>query len=183
MIKTPPHLLIAGLSASTLIAVVSSPARAQSFDCAKATTAVEQMVCADTELSKLDEQMAHEFSDARRDVQLDVIGQAAWLRPGIPGGYMTRPNAKALTCDAAFSPYTDGMQSKVAQEVRRRQFERFAAMTPAERVALAMRLGEEGLASYMATHGVDRRTAVARITETHRVGRRHSRSAAGDSNR
>jgi hypothetical protein len=75
------------------------------------------------------------------------------------------------------------MQSEVMAEVRRRQFERFAAMTPGERVALAMRLGEEGLASYMATHGVDRLTALARIRETHRLGRRHSRSAAAHEHR
>lgn len=72
------------------------------------------------------------------------------------------------------------MPSKLASEVRRRQFERFAAMTPAERVGLAMRLGEEGLMSYMATHGVDRRTAIARIKETRRLGRRHSPCAGAD---
>jgi hypothetical protein len=52
--------------------------------------------------------------------------------------------------------------------------ERLAAMTPDERVVLAVRLGEEGLASYVETHGVDRRTAVARIKATRRLGRRPS---------
>jgi hypothetical protein len=75
------------------------------------------------------------------------------------------------------------MWSKVASEIRRRQFERFAAMTPAERVALAMRLGEEGLTSYMTAHGVDRRTAIARIKETHRMGRGLSRCAVDDEHR
>jgi hypothetical protein len=75
------------------------------------------------------------------------------------------------------------MQSKVAAEVRRRQSERCAAMTPEERVALAMRLGEEGLASYMAMHGVDRRAATAQIKETRRLGRRLSRSDLHDADR
>jgi len=53
-------------------------------------------------------------------------------------------------------------------------------MTPAERVALAMRLSEEGLASFMALHGVDRRAAIARIKATRRAGRRPSASADSD---
>jgi hypothetical protein len=53
-------------------------------------------------------------------------------------------------------------------------------MTPAERVALAERLREEGIAAYMASHAVDRSTAIARIKATHRLGRRHSSSDAAD---
>ena len=75
------------------------------------------------------------------------------------------------------------MRSEAAADVRQRQFERYAAMTPDERVALALRLGEEGLATYMATHGVDRRTAVARVRVTHRVGRRPSASDRDDGDR
>ena len=75
------------------------------------------------------------------------------------------------------------MRSQAAADARQRQFERYAAMTPDERVALALRLGEEGLAAYMATHGVDRRTAVARIRVTHRVGRRPSASDGDDGDR
>jgi hypothetical protein len=44
------------------------------------------------------------------------------------------------------------MRSAVAHALSQEQRERLAAMTPAERVALAVRLGEEGIASYMATH-------------------------------
>jgi hypothetical protein len=69
------------------------------------------------------------------------------------------------------------MRSQVAEEHRRAQLARFAAMTPEERVTLAIRLGEEGIAAYMETHGVDRRTAVARIKRTQRIGRRPSPSA------
>jgi hypothetical protein len=46
--------------------------------------------------------------------------------------------------------------------------------------ARAVRLREEGIASYMATHGLDRRTAIARVRATRRVGRRPSASANAD---
>ncbi len=72
------------------------------------------------------------------------------------------------------------MRSKVAEANRRARFERFAAMTPDQRVALAMRLGEQGIASYMDTHGVDRPTAIARIKRTRRHGRRPSPAADAD---
>ena len=74
------------------------------------------------------------------------------------------------------------MRSNVARDVSRRREERHAALTPAERVALAMRLGEAGLASFMATLGVDRDTARARIAATRRAGRRHS-STSNTSNK
>jgi hypothetical protein len=72
------------------------------------------------------------------------------------------------------------MRSKVAEENRRALFARFAAMTPDERVALARRLGEQGIAAYMETHGVDRHTAIARIKSTRRLGRRPSSAADAD---
>jgi hypothetical protein len=53
-------------------------------------------------------------------------------------------------------------------------------MTPAERVALAGRLGEEGLATYVATQDVDRQTARARIKAARRLGRRRSACADAD---
>lgn len=72
------------------------------------------------------------------------------------------------------------MRSAVAHAVSQEQRERLKAMTPAERVAVAVRLGEEGLASYMATHGIDRHTAIIRIRATRRLGRRPSASADAD---
>jgi hypothetical protein len=72
------------------------------------------------------------------------------------------------------------MCSAVAHAVSEEQREQLAAMTPAERVALVVRLSEEGLASYMATHGLDRQTAITRIRATRRVGRRPSASADAD---
>jgi hypothetical protein len=69
------------------------------------------------------------------------------------------------------------MMSKVAREQRLRQAQRLAALTPAERVVLAERLGRDGLASFMTTHGIDRTTAIRRIKATRRLGRRPSVSA------
>jgi hypothetical protein len=72
------------------------------------------------------------------------------------------------------------MRSAVAHAVSQEQRDELAAMTPAERVALVLRLSEAGLASYMATYGVDRRTAIDRIRATRRLGRRPSASADAD---
>jgi hypothetical protein len=72
------------------------------------------------------------------------------------------------------------MHSAVAHAVSQERREEWAAMTPADRVALAVRLGDQGVASYMATHGLDRHTAIARIRATRRLGRRRSASADAD---
>lgn len=72
------------------------------------------------------------------------------------------------------------MPSAVAHAVSQEQREQIAAMTPADRVALAVRLGEAGLAAYAAQHRVDRQTAVTRIRATRRLGRRPSASADAD---
>ena len=69
------------------------------------------------------------------------------------------------------------MTSRVAREIRGAQLTRFAAMTADERVALARQLGENDLRSYMINHGIDRQTAVARVKQAHRAGRRPSASA------
>lgn len=65
----------------------------------------------------------------------------------------------------------------MATDLARAQARRVAAMTPAERIALAERLGEESIALYMAAQNVDRRTAIARFEASRRFGRRPSRSA------
>jgi hypothetical protein len=69
------------------------------------------------------------------------------------------------------------MASTVAREQREQRASRLAALTPAERVALAEQLGRDGLASFMTTHGLDRATAIRRIKATRRLGRRPSASA------
>ncbi|HZM97378.1 MAG TPA: hypothetical protein VFB92_28355 [Vicinamibacterales bacterium] len=76
--------------------------------------------------------------------------------------------------------YTHVMHSRSASAIDRRRIDRLMAMTPDERIRLAERLGEEGLASYMDTHHVDRQTAVARIKATRRLGRRPSACAEPD---
>jgi hypothetical protein len=72
------------------------------------------------------------------------------------------------------------MHSASAADVTRRRIGRLSAMTPDERIALVERLREEGLASYMETHGVDRTAAVAQIKAARRLGRRRSASAEAD---
>jgi len=78
--ETIRRVLMAYLSAGAMLATISSPVAAQSFDCRKATTAVEKMICANGELSLLDEQLARAFTDARKSVAASAIGQVAWLR-------------------------------------------------------------------------------------------------------
>lgn len=51
------------------------PAQAASFDCAKAQSEVEKLICADAELSKLDEDLAAAYTKA-----LKVDGKAASVR-------------------------------------------------------------------------------------------------------
>lgn len=65
----------------------------------------------------------------------------------------------------------------VADELRREQFERFAKMTPAERVAMSERLGEEGLAAFMSANRLDLKSALAAIRRSRRAGRRPSACA------
>ena len=72
------------------------------------------------------------------------------------------------------------MRSRVAAAAADARSRRIARLTPAERIAMAMRLAEEGIAAYMTTHGVSRSAAIKRIKATHRLGRRVSASAAAD---
>ena len=72
------------------------------------------------------------------------------------------------------------MCSKVAADVSRKRHEQLAVMSPAERIALAERLGAEGILAFMTTHGVDRATAIRRIKATRRLGRRYSACGTAD---
>ena len=65
------------------LALWTATAQAASFDCAKAKTAIEKMICADTELSKLDEEMAAAYQKAlARTDDKDGLKkkQAKWLQ-------------------------------------------------------------------------------------------------------
>lgn len=67
------------------------------------------------------------------------------------------------------------MKSKLAERLKEEQRERFARMTPAERVALTERLGEEGLAELMSVNRLDRAAALTLIRRSRQLGRRYSR--------
>ena len=71
-------------------------------------------------------------------------------------------------------------KSRVAAVITSQRMARITAMTIEDRLLLLERMREQGLATYIALHGVDRRTAIARIKETHRLGRRRSVSASTD---
>lgn len=64
-----------------------------------------------------------------------------------------------------------GMRSKLAEQLQQEQRERYARMTPDERLALSERLGQEALADYMSAHGVDRATALQVFRKSRRAGR------------
>ena len=72
------------------------------------------------------------------------------------------------------------MRSRSAAAIAEARATRLAAMTPDARVRLAIRLSEDGLASFMAAHRLDRRSAIARIKATRQIGRRPSVSADVD---
>ena len=58
-------------------------AQAASFDCGKANTKVEKLICGDAELSKLDDELGVSYKDALQDEkQADVIKQAQkqWMK-------------------------------------------------------------------------------------------------------
>jgi uncharacterized protein len=63
--------------------VLSFTAHAASFDCAKAVSKVEKLICADSELSKLDEELAAAYKTALQDEkQADSIRQMQkqWIK-------------------------------------------------------------------------------------------------------
>lgn len=72
---------------TTLIALaglaLSGSAHAASFDCAKAQTRAEKLICSDAELSKLDDELAATFATAlQTDGHASIIrlGQRRWLK-------------------------------------------------------------------------------------------------------
>lgn len=66
------------------------------------------------------------------------------------------------------------MRSRLAEELRREQAHRAREMTPDERVAAALALGEQAVLDYMANFGVDRAEAVRALRRAGRAGRRPS---------
>lgn len=82
-LKRSMQLAVLGWMAMTL------SAQAASFDCRKAGTQIEKFICADAELSKLDEQLSAAYKTALQDEkQADTVKQAQkqwiWGRNGCP---------------------------------------------------------------------------------------------------
>jgi uncharacterized protein len=67
-----------------VLSVAAVPARAASFDCAKAASKVEKMICADPVVSQLDSDLARDYSSARPALGAGatclVSDQRQWLR-------------------------------------------------------------------------------------------------------
>lgn len=79
------HLSMAKAGA-ILVALVFSPTdkvQAASFDCTKATTKVEKMICVDPELSNLDDELAKAYRNALKDesqAEAAKSAQKLWLK-------------------------------------------------------------------------------------------------------
>lgn len=95
---------------SILLSAMAVPAAAASFDCAKARTKVEKLICDDPELSRQDEAMARAFSEAltvwdgkiaaaTRLNQKGWVGSRALLPPGMDqGGILCTDDKTRLDC-------------------------------------------------------------------------------------
>ncbi len=68
------------------------------------------------------------------------------------------------------------MRSRVAETLKQEQRDRFSSMTPDQRAALALRLGDEWLADSMSRDNLDRREALEALRRSRRAGRKPSRS-------
>ena len=64
----------------------------------------------------------------------------------------------------------------IADDLRVESAHAVARLTVAERIALALRLGDEDIALYRAAHGVSDRHARATLAQARAVGRVRSRS-------
>lgn len=65
--------------------------------------------------------------------------------------------------------------SHVADKLREDSRERLRRMTPADRLAEALRLGQTAIGAYAAAHGLDRDEARRRLERAVQAGRRPSR--------
>jgi len=96
---------------------IASAAHAASFDCTRATTAVEKMICDQPDLSRADEQLAQTFASAL----------AATLRPGALRGDQVRWLAerdKLATADKLREAYRTRTSELTAQTEAWRKFVR-----------------------------------------------------------
>lgn len=93
-----------------LLAAMATPATAASFDCAKARTKVEKLICKDPQLSRQDEDLAKAYGEALKlwDGQIAAyvkmnqrgwVGSRALEPPGMSGGgILCTDDETALPC-------------------------------------------------------------------------------------
>jgi hypothetical protein len=67
------------------------------------------------------------------------------------------------------------MKSKIAEELRRETDEAVRQMTAGERMALALRLGDEAIETFAAARGITHDEARRLLQKEKRHGRRYSR--------
>lgn len=67
----------------------------------------------------------------------------------------------------------------VAERLREESRERLRRMTPAERLAEALAIGERAIDAYAEAHGIDRVAARRRLESSGQAGRRPSRVMRG----
>ena len=101
--------LVAAL-AGLLLILLAAPATAASFDCAKARTKVEKLICKDPQLSRQDEDLAKAYGEALKlwDGQIAAyvkmnqrgwVGSRALETPGTSGGgILCEDDETALPC-------------------------------------------------------------------------------------
>jgi hypothetical protein len=88
--------------------------------------------------------------------------------------YARRREALGRRASSAFGPILLPM-STVAEKLRADSLERLRRMTPGERLAEALSLGQAAIATYAAAHGLDRDEARRRLERASQAGRRRSR--------
>jgi|GEM_PF-2521525 len=114
--------------------LVISQVQAASFDCAKASTKVEKLICANAELSKLDEALAVEYADALKlpDTANLKTEQKSWLKGRnqctddtcIQAAYRQRIEAITLSSPLAPLHQTKRMQPSVSAIIECSQLNR-----------------------------------------------------------
>lgn len=65
-----------------VLLLLATPAHAASFDCTKATTAVEKAICASPRLNALDDELAIAVRDARQAERPIQAAHSSWIREG-----------------------------------------------------------------------------------------------------
>lgn len=156
-------------AALALLACTATTAQAASFDCTKAVTRIEKLICADAELSQLDSALGRLYADARRGAadpaalkraQRDWLGQRDRCRDSacVADAYRARIAAlggagaagSASTGSGAMTAMGEAKTQRTSKEVRLTQEGRnfkIDAAYPRLGVGTAAAAGERVLAS------------------------------------